>query len=226
MEIERLQYIATLIGEPARIQILWALMDGRAYTATELSVIADVSPQSASMHLSKLVQADLLKVTPQGRHRYYSFAKDDVAYVVESMANLIPQDKIITSKKIKDIPFRYCRSCYNHLAGKVGVGITDNLLRLDFLTEKDHTYEVTASGHIFFHELGIDTTKLSGNKRSIARPCLDWSERRPHLAGSVGTALLTKMVDDQWVRRVHHSRTFIVTSIGKQNLYDKLGLAL
>lgn len=226
MEIERLESIATLIGEPARIKILWALMDGRAHTATELSIIADVSPQSASMHLSKLVQAELLNVISQGRHRYYSYAKDEVAYAVEAMANLIPPDKIVVNKKTNDIPFRYCRSCYDHLAGKAGVAITDKILELQYLAEKDHKYEVTTNGHIFFNDFGIDTEMLSKYKRTMARPCLDWSERRFHLAGSIGAAMFDKMVNEHWIRKVQNSRTFIITSIGKNNMYDRLGLEL
>lgn len=226
MEIERLESIATLIGEPARVKILWALLDGKAYTATELSIIADVSPQSASMHLSKLVQGELLKVISQGRHRYYSYTKDEVAYAIEAMANLIPTDKLTMGRKTTDSPFRHCRSCYDHLAGKAGVAITERILKLEYLVEKDKIYEVTSKGHTFFKDIGIDTEMLATRKRTIARPCLDWSERKFHLAGSIGAAMLDKMIKDQWIRRVQNSRTLIITSIGKIHLYNRLGLEI
>jgi len=224
MDIEQLERMASLVGEPARIKILWALMDGKAYTATELAVAADVSAQSASMHLGKLVNADLLKVIAQGRHRYYSYARDEVAYAVEAMANLIPRPELIKDRKTADSPFRYCRSCYDHLAGKVGVAITERLLKLDYLEEKGSIYDVTSKGNIFFNDLGIATVVLSKQQRPLARPCLDWSERRFHLAGSIGFEMLNKMMDNHWIRRVTDSRTLMVTSIGKSKLYDIIGL--
>lgn len=226
MEIEQLEKVATLIGEPARIKMLWALMEGRAYTATELAIAADVSPQSASMHLSKLVAANLLKVITQGRHRYYSYHRAEVAYVVESLAGLVPQTVITKGHTATNTPFRYCRSCYDHLAGTVGVAITDSMLKLEYLIEKDFSYELSINGHRFFNEFGINTDLLLKQKRPFLKPCLDWSERRFHLAGSVGAAMLHKMLDDQWVRRVHDSRTIVFTSIGRSKIYDLLGLEI
>lgn len=232
MEIERLEHIATLIGEPARIKILWSLMDGKAHTATELAIIASISPQSASMHLHKLLEADLLKVIAQGRHRYYSFAKNEVAYAIEAMAGLTQpaQVEVTEAKAINqaraDSPFRYCRSCYDHLAGQAGVAITDGLLQLNYLVEIEQTFQVSHQGHLFFQNFGIDTEMLSKHKRILARPCLDWSERRLHLAGSIAAAMLTKMINDQWLRRVQNTRTLAFTSVGKGKLYDMLGVAL
>lgn len=226
MEMDQLEHIAVLVGEPARIKILWALMDGKAHTATELSMIADISPQSASMHLGKLTDAHLLKVYSQGRHRYYSYARDEVAYAIEALAGLIMPDKKSTAKKTKDHAFSYCRSCYDHLAGTTGVAIADSLLKFGYLVENHQVYEITPAGHLFFKDLGIDTHTLSKQKRSLAKPCLDWSERRPHLAGALGAALLEKMIANQWMRRVQHSRTLAITAIGKINLYDRLGLEI
>ncbi len=122
--------IASLIGDPVRSKVLWSLMDGRAYTATELSIVADTSAQNISMHLSKLVQSDLLSVEKQGRHRYYRFARQEVAYAVEALANLIPgkaADRKFSNES--DSAVRYCRTCYDHLAGKIGVAITGSLLK-------------------------------------------------------------------------------------------------
>ena len=226
MEIEQLERIAGLIGEPARIKILWALMDGKAHTATELSIVAEISPQSASMHLNKLISADLLKVISQGRHRYYSFARDDVAYTIEAMANLIPTSSIKIAQKISSDPFKYCRSCYDHVAGKAGVAITDGILKHGYLVEINDSYQVTDEGRIFFKAFGIDIELLSKHKRVVARPCLDWSERRLHLAGSLGAAMLNKMLSEHWIRRVQDSRTLVFTSIGKSSLYNRLGVEI
>lgn len=219
--------MASLIGEPVRARMLWSLLDGRAYTATELSLFADTSPQNASMHLSKLVQADLLKVSAQGRHRYYSFARDEVAYAIEALANLVPPQ---TTKKQKvpekASPIKHCRTCYDHLAGKAGVMITDSLLEKQYLLEKDNTFTVSPAGHDWFAALQIDITALQKKRRVLARPCLDWSERRYHLAGTLGAALLNKMLEADWVRSTQHSRAIVITGTGQRSMYELLGVEL
>lgn len=226
MELENLVGIAGLIGEPARIKMLWALMDGKAYTATELSIVAGVSPQSASMHLGKMVSADLLKVSNQGRHRYFSYVRAEVAYAIEALSNLAPQQKKVMIKVTKDVPFEYCRTCYDHIAGRAGVIINDQLIAMEYLVEKDKHYVMTAKGETFFQDFGIDTTKLLKLKRPFARPCLDWSERRPHLAGSLAMSILNKMIAEDWMRKIYDSRTLLVTSKGQSNLYDLLGVKI
>jgi len=224
MEINQLQHIAALIGEPSRIRMLWSLMDGKAYTATELAYFSDVSPQSASMHLGKLVQSGVLKVISQGRHRYYSFANPEVATALEALSNLTPnQNKSVDTD---DIPFRYCRTCYDHIAGKAGVAIADGLLKLNYLNEKDNTFEVTVEGACFFKNLDIDILSLQKLKRPLARCCLDWSERRYHLAGSLGAALLLKMIENNWMRRVENSRSLVITSKGKSEVYKLLHIQI
>lgn len=133
---------------------------------------------------------------------------------------------MISPQKTADTPFKYCRSCYDHLAGKAGVAITDRLVKLGYLLEKDQDYEVSTDGHSFFNNFGIDTEMLSKHKRQMVRPCLDWSERRFHLAGSIGAAMLDQMMNEHWIRRVQDSRTLMITSMGKSNLYDLLGLEI
>lgn len=226
MELENLASVAGLIGEPARIKMLWALMDGKAYTATELALVAGVSPQSASMHLGKMVLADLLKVSNQGRHRYFSYARPEVAYAVEALSNLVPHQKQEIVPVSKDIPFEYCRTCYDHIAGRAGVMINERLFILGYLTEKDQRYEMTAKGEVFFKDFGIDTDSLLKQKRPFARPCLDWSERRPHLAGALAMVILKKMIAEDWMRKIHDSRTLMITSKGQSNLYDLLGVKI
>jgi DNA-binding transcriptional ArsR family regulator len=212
--------IASLIGDPVRAKILWALLDGRAYTATELAVYADTTPQNISMHLNKLVSADLLSVESQGRHRYYNYSRADVPYAIEAIANLIPGKDLSASKHSEDKPVRHCRSCYDHLAGKVGVLLTDGLLKLQFIYKEDNSFEVSAEGETWFNSLSIDVDLLKKQKRSFARPCLDWSERKHHLAGSLGAALLNRMIADGWVRKEKDSRTVIVTRKGEQAFFD------
>ncbi len=138
------------------------------------------------MHLAKLVNADLLKAENHGRHRYYSFSRKEIAYAVETLAALIPQ----SSKKISKVdniisPVQQCRTCYDHLAGKTGVAITDALLKQKIITQSDNSFELTAKGKKWFLAMDIDADELQQQRRSFLRPCLDWSERRYHMAGSL-----------------------------------------
>ena len=224
---EQFGQMASLLGEPARARMLWTLLDGKALTATELALRAEVSPQSASMHLGKLVQAKWLSVEHQGRHRYYQLASREVAYAIEAIANLLPQEKRDpAAAPLTNGHIKYCRSCYDHLAGKAGVAVTDALLGRKLLLLTDGRYEVTAAGIQWLAALGIDTGDLQRQRRAFARPCLDWSERRHHLAGSLGAALLEKMLTDDWLRRVRHSRAIIITAKGEKKLSQLLGLSI
>jgi DNA-binding transcriptional ArsR family regulator len=201
-------------------------MDGKAYTATELSIMAGATPQNASMHLGKLVQANLLKVDSQGRHRYYSFARDEVAYAIEAMANLIPAVDTKVSDLTKHVPSRYCRSCYDHLAGKVGVLLSESLLKYNYIKMVEDRYEITEAGWGWLSYLEIDTPALHKIRRPLVKPCLDWSERRYHISGALGAALLSYMLEKDWVRRISNSREILITSKGRSNLYDLLALSL
>ena len=211
----RFKEIASLIGDPTRATILWVLLDGKAFTATELAIAADTSPQNISMHLSKLVQAELLSVESQGRHKYYKFSNKDIAYAIEALANLIPPAKAM--KTVKDSPVTHCRTCYDHLAGKVGVLITDSLLQQKII---DAGFEVSKKGEKWFTAFGIDIDELKQQRRSFLRPCLDWSERRHHIAGSLASALLDIMLEDDWIRRTKHSRAIVITAKGQKKLYE------
>lgn len=220
-------YITSLIGDPVRTNILWTLLDGRAYTATELAIQADTSPQNISMHLSKLISADLLTVESQGRHKYYRFARQEVAYAIEALGNLVPTDK---HKRITSNPenstIKYCRTCYDHLAGKVGVLMTEALIKQKIIELNTSDYIVTRKGDKFFSELEINTDELKKHRRIFAKPCLDWSERKHHLAGSLGAALLDKMLSLDWLRKTSHSRAITITSNGRQQLYNTLKISL
>jgi hypothetical protein len=207
--------------------MLWRLLDGRAFTATELAMTADVSPQSASMHLNKLIQAELLTVEHQGRHRYYKFSSQEVAYAIEAIANLLPAGKTTGKEQpLRNGHIKYCRSCYDHLAGKTGVALTDSLVQRKLIRPDGAQYVVTALGAGWFGALGIDTDELKARRRNFARQCLDWSERRHHLAGSLGAALLEKMLADDGLRKTRHSRAIIVTATGEKKFYELLGYSV
>ncbi|MEZ0129781.1 ArsR/SmtB family transcription factor, partial [Flavobacterium sp. LBUM151] len=181
---------ATLIGDATRAAILWNLLDGRAFTATELSIAAGTSAQNISMHLAKLLEANLICVEKQGRHKYYRFSSKEVAYAVEAMANLIPKpENTIKKETEKYPPIKYCRTCYDHLAGKIGVALTDSLLEQKIILNKNDVFEISSDGKKWFSDFGINLEEAQKQKRIFLKPCLDWSERRNHLAGSVGAML-------------------------------------
>jgi len=218
--------VASLIGDKSRSLMLWNLLDGRAYTATELSLCADITAQSASNHLSKLIGADILAVEKQGRHRYYRFANEDVARVIESIASLLPSTKKNT-KQILDPPgITQARSCYDHIAGKFGVELTGALLGKGIILPFEKKYSVSNRGKKWFRSVEINIEEVQLQKRSFAYPCLDWSERRHHLAGALGAALLQMMVQEAWLRKSKHSRELFITSKGKSELKKSLNLEL
>jgi DNA-binding transcriptional ArsR family regulator len=219
--------ISALMCEPTRAKMLWNLLDGRAYTASELSIVADTSPTSASNHLSKLLEAEIVKVKIQGRHRYYSLSNSEVAYAVEGLANLANNS---STKNIKKKPeqngVKYCRTCYDHLAGFVGVKIVETLETKGYLTKSKNIYLITEKGWEWFLFFNISKEDFNNNRRPVTRQCLDWSERRPHLAGQLGAEFLNKMLERKWFKKVEFSRELVVTSKGRQELYELLGVAL
>jgi DNA-binding transcriptional ArsR family regulator len=219
-------YITSLIGDPVRTSILWKLLDGKAYTATELAIHADTSPQNLSMHLNKLLRADLLTVEKQGRHKYYRFSKPEVAYAIEAVGMLVPKEKhktIVDNKN--NLAIKHCRTCYDHLAGKVGVLITEALVKQKIIKLDSNTYHVTKSA-AFLSSLQINIDELKKERRIFAKPCLDWSERKHHLAGSLGAALFKKLLSLDYLRKTKDSRALIITSKGQQQLYELLKITL
>lgn len=211
--------VAGLIGDATRAAIMWTLLDGRAFTATELSIAVNTSPQNISMHLGKLLEANLLSVEKQGRNKYYRFSNKEVAYVVEAMANLISKPDISSKEKSENYPpVKYCRTCYDHLAGKIGVALADSLLEQKIIIEKNTTFEISQEGEKWFSGFGINIEEARKQKRIFLKPCLDWSERRYHIAGSIGTLLLNKMLEQDWIRRTTNSRAIIITGKGEKEM--------
>jgi DNA-binding transcriptional ArsR family regulator len=229
---EDLAEIAALIGEPTRVVMLWSLLGGLARPASELAFYANVSAQNASAHLARLVEADMLAVEARGRHRYYRLASADVAHAIEALAALAPSEKETAAKKIagsapRQTPdLKYARACYDHLAGKVAVDICAALRDKGCLTPVGADFEITSKGEKLFRDLGIEISELRQQRRALARQCQDWSERRPHIAGALGAAMLELMFQRGWIARVRSSRILRVTAKGREDVYKLLKLAL
>ena len=213
-------HIAHLLGDPARANMLHALMDGRALTAKELAYMAGVAPQTASGHLAKLREGGLLALSVQGRHRYFRIAGPEVAAVLEGLMVLS------RSTGMRRLPSRIgedmakARTCYDHFAGSFGTALHDALLDGGHVAVEAGGYRLTASGETVFVAMGIETAQKG--RRAPLRPCLDWSERRPHLAGSLATALACRCFEAGWVRRRKDSRAVDVTEEGWRALRKAL----
>ena len=195
--------VASLVGDPARANMLTALMSGRALTASELSQEAGITPQTASSHLAKLESGGLIEQEKQGRHRYYCLADPDVAGVLEGLAGLAARAghmRVRTGPK--DPALRRARICYDHLAGDLGVQMLDSLRRQKLVRQYKHDIALTAEGERFLGKvLQIDASALAHPRRPICKACLDWSERRHHLAGTLGAALMRRFTELKWAAR-------------------------
>jgi len=206
--------IAALLGDPARAEMLTALMGGQALTATELAHIAGVTKQTASAHLSKLLDANLLHVQHQGRHRYFQL-EDDVAGLMENMMGVAYRSGALRLRSSPREPaLREARVCYDHLAGDKGVHIFESLLVREFLKRSNDAAVLTSEGKRFFEKLGVDISELASARRPLCRCCLDWSARRHHLGGAVGAALLKLMIQNRWARRINNARVITFTPAG------------
>lgn len=219
--------IAALIGDPTRANVLISLMAGQALTATELAHGAGVTKQTISSHLSKLLDAQLIGVESQGRHRYYRLADHEVAQLLESLTGVASRAGLARVRTGPREPaLRKARVCYDHLAGETGVLVYESLQRRRLLRANDGDLAVTPSGKQFFAALDIDTDALSRGKRPLCRTCLDWSVRRHHLAGALGAALLDRCFALGWARRVRRSRVVQFSLAGEKALRDRFDLAI
>jgi DNA-binding transcriptional ArsR family regulator len=209
--------LAALLGEPARARIAATLMDGRAFTATELALEAGVAPSTASEHLARLEAAGLLARAVQGRHRYFRLASHEVAAVIEALMGLpAPPSKVVGPR---DPVLRAARVCYDHLAGERGVALLEGLRGCGHLDGS----RLTASGEQFCEALGLDLAQLRARGRPLVRTCLDWSERRDHLAGALGAALLERLLALRHLQR-GAGRSVSVTPAGAR-LFSRLSLS-
>ncbi|MBV9613177.1 MAG: helix-turn-helix transcriptional regulator [Acidobacteriaceae bacterium] len=221
--------VAAAIAEPARARMLYCLMDNRARTSTELAIIADVSPSTGSAHLNRLKEERLVKVMAQGKHRYYSLQGVEVAELLEALTVFAGKPR---NRFVSRVPETLvaARSCYDHIAGKLGVALHDRLLALGWLapagTNGNDAYELTPLGVKMLSKLGMDPAAARWMHRRFAYGCLDWSERRPHVGGAIGAALLHCALKKGWVNRELDSRALSITRRGKRELFAHFGVVL
>lgn len=222
--------IGALVGDPGRASMMVALMDGRALTATELAQFANIAPQTASGHLSKLLLAHLLVVERQGRHRYYRIASAEVARMLETIMHVAAEQDIAeATRRIhvgpKDEALRAARTCYDHLAGRLGVSVADAMTGRGLVELDADGGTVTEDGRRFLREFGADLDTPPRVKRMFIRSCLDWSERRPHLGGHVATIITQRCFQLDWVRRQQGSRALFVTPHGREGFRKFFGFS-
>ena len=213
MDIAR---IAGLIGEPARANMLLALMTGQALTATELAQHADITKQTASTHLSRMLKAHLLRVESHGRHRYFRLAGADVAQLLEHLLGMAERvgDRLVRTGP-REVGLRKARVCYDHLAGDLGVMMFDGLVAQGRLQVLGDAVETTAAGDRYFRDIGFDVDAMQAQRRALCRHCLDWSVRRHHLAGTLGAALFNDVLKNGWARRSKGTRAILFTLQGE-----------
>jgi DNA-binding transcriptional ArsR family regulator len=223
--------IANLLADPARAAILWTLIDGTTRPAGELAFAANISPQSASAHLAKLVEGGLLLSEAQGRHRYFRIASAEAAALVESLASF---GAAISSRHpphpplVRTMPneFLHARTCYDHLAGEMAVQVLAAMVKSQWLVNTGHEFKVTKSGQEKLAALGVDANHSCKGRRAYARGCVDLTQRRAHLAGYLGAALLDFYVRDGWILRTHQSRVVSITPRGRAAFRRILGIAM
>jgi DNA-binding transcriptional ArsR family regulator len=217
--------LASTLGEPARAAIVGALMDGRALTAKELAYLARIGAPTASAHLARLVEAGMLDVVKQGRHRYFRISGPEAASAIEAVMGASPPSRPIHHGQhaaLSDI--RFARTCYDHLAGRLGVALADRMDEMGLLAWSRERADLTGRGRDFAQALGIAPTTPGRSRRPFARACLDWSERRSHLAGAFGAAIAERFIECGWIRRLRDSRAIVVTETGRLRIRETFGL--
>lgn len=210
-------HIAALIGDPARANMLTALMSGKALTVSELAEESGVTIQTASSHLAKLDEGGLLRPRKQGRHKYFALANDDVAHVLEALMGLAAGSRHLRKRTgPRDAALRQARVCYNHLAGDMGTRMFDSLMAKGHLIRDGDSLRLTDAGADLAAKLRIDLAALRGNRTPLCRECLDWSERRSHLAGSLGRAFMSRFEELRWVKRDQKTRIVTFSKTGAE----------
>ncbi|MFB9326648.1 ArsR/SmtB family transcription factor [Paenibacillus aurantiacus] len=218
---------AQLMGDPSRLGMLMSLLGGKALPASDLARTSNISPQTASSHLAKLVAGGLLVHERYGRHKYFRLANQEVAHALEALLAISPSKPIRSLRESEELKrMRHCRTCYDHLAGEVGVALTDRLVTLGWLEESGKDYQLNAKGIDGLKAWGAETDDATGKRRHYARQCLDWSERRHHLAGYLGAAITMRLFELKWIERLPQGRAILVTREGMNGLDREFGLQL
>jgi len=219
--------IAALVGNPARANILMALMDGRALTASELAYVAGVSPQTTSEHLAQLREANLLSLTKQGRHSYFRLGSPKIARMIESIMVVAAEGpQRYRPRWNGDDELRAARTCYDHIAGRLGVALTDALTRRKHIVLSEDGGMVTRAGAKHLADFGIKLDDVKHGRRTFCRPCLDWSERRAHLAGALGAAVADRCFELGWIARIRDSRALKISTKGERGFTELFGISL
>ncbi|WP_321817771.1 MULTISPECIES: helix-turn-helix transcriptional regulator [unclassified Paraburkholderia] len=212
--------VAALLADPGRAAMLWALMDGSARPAGELTLIAGLSPSAASAHLARLAEGGLLAPEVRGRHRYYRIATPEIAQTIEALMNVAhataPTRPVTRPTRTVPVEMRHARTCYDHMAGEVAVRVFDRLVAGGLLVREGDDLEATESGIARLASWGVDLGALRARRRRFACTCLDWSERRPHLGGALGAALLERFTSNGWVERTSRPRVLRITPLGQR----------
>ena len=217
--------IGSLLADDARASMILTLLGGDAIPAGELARRAGVSPSGASAHLKRLREGGLITQERAGRHRYFRLASAEVAEALESLAHVAPVRRVSSFRESEATrALKRARTCYDHIAGELGVAVADALVGCGVLTRTDAAFALTDEGTRWFSGLGIDVDAIAASRRSFARACVDWSERRPHLAGSLGAALADVFFARKWIRRLPGGRAVAVTPDGRAWLARELGL--
>ncbi|MFC7391475.1 ArsR/SmtB family transcription factor [Scopulibacillus cellulosilyticus] len=215
---------ASLMGDPTRLSILMSLADGRALTAGELAKIAKVTPQTASAHLTKLVQGSLITVETQGRHRYYSLASHEVAYAIEAVAVISPPLEVRSlSESSHKKALSFARTCYGHIAGELGVALTDAMLKLGYFRDFGKVYKVTEKGKQWLQKFGIDPLPEKINLNAVPHH-IDWTVRRHHIAGPLALAITERLIDLGWIQRGSIRRSIRMTELGHSKILEEFGI--
>lgn len=218
--------IAAAIGDPVRAEMLTALMSGRALTATELATHAGITKQTGSTHLRRLLDARLIAMHAQGRHRYFAIANEDVAQLIERMTGIAADASTVQLRTGPREPaLRRARVCYDHLAGELAVGMFDRFLSEQWLHFERQALALTADGESSLTSFGVDLDRVRTQKRALCRACMDWSERRNHLAGALGAAILERILDRGWAKRERASRLIVFRASGERAFKQTFGLS-
>jgi len=216
---------AALLGEPVRTALVLAVMDRGALPASELAAGAGVAPSTASEHLRRLVDGGLLVGAKRGRHRYYELAEPAVAEAVEALSRVAPQRPVRSLREAtRSELIREARTCYDHLAGRLGVAVARALEQSGVVVRRNGTYELGAAAEPRLAELGVDLDPLTDGRRPIVRGCLDWSARELHVAGALGAALAARLFELGWIERRAVNRSVAVTEAGRESLRERLGV--
>lgn len=225
----RFARVAAMIGDPTRSRMLALLLGNPCATAGEIARCAGITPQTASAHLAKMMREELILARRQGRHRYFQLANDEVAHALEALSVVAERRAVGTraAQWARDAyrPLREARTCYGHLAGRLGVALHDHLLDSRFLTVAHETYRLTGNGRTMLEELGLEVGRFERMRHALVYPCLDWSERRDHFAGPLAVALLEHFLRRRWLRRVDSTRAVTPTPAGQRALAGLLGPA-